>query len=974
VSTYEQRLEALSASAVTAAWNPLLHPRARNGRFIRKGGWLRGLFKIANAFEQLNGEVVGFKPNPKNSRDPLVVVKTKHGQLSTPVSQISDAAKPKGTLAKLLGKDDPRLVEYQKMSLDGDVTFTTDWPLEGRELNDIPLAEVEFDPRTIPDVDVGEPPLPDTKMRQSAGVLVEEPDGRIWLVEPANHFGGYKATFSKGGVEEGDTVQQAALREAFEEMGLVAEITGFVGDYKGSTTMTRLYRGRRVGGAPWKHDYESAEVRLVTPETAKELLHAERDQLILADLTGDTETANEIRDRERQREELRAAEAAKRAAKAKEWAAKHPPKKPGTWTEVPSDFDDGYYSLTEKYGTRPSSKLWSGAQVEVETPDGLVRGKVTRLEGDAVEVDTGTDTVSANAAQVTAVPMTQAELNSAKAEFHLDFAKAQARFQSILQANSVSDKKRTVGELMWSEIQNQGDHMPSDFLYEVEEASTAMGKVVDDEVKRRVAVYIGDPLLTADEFEKQHDALKGALYAALAEFTAAGSKSPELQTKIESIRADRKRLDHNRRLHRDAYASATREVLAEVVAGGMGGKIDVVVYNPDPAEEAAKNPIGTIENMLQGLVAQKQLSNDEVQALRDRIQESIGPIYPSSWLAASNAHKQPVSIQLDPQRSYYDFSKGFMRLPSGYDEPYFAQAAAHEFGHRMEHVNPAIRKLEWAFFWRRQGKTKTPLLKLNEIVGGSNYSDNEVARPDEFSNPYMGREYIPDSTMGFGNYWELFSSGAERLLSPEQKQGTQGTNGLLADDADYRAWVLGTLVNAKPPPSGDEDYGEMWGSAGTDVQDITFKALLTDGRVVPAKRIERSGDAMSIVTVLDERVPSEKILQIITDPQDTRLMSPPARTRLARGARFGITKSGATLVSPTGDVLATLAPGEQVTMTGYELLNGRPQATFRSESGVEGIFRPEFRAAPDLTFLDDGLPGTGTTTRREVAGISPGGE
>jgi hypothetical protein len=46
------------------------------------------------------------------------------------------------------------------------------------------------------------PPLEKTPgYGQSAGVIAVEKDGRVWVVEPHNHFAGYEHTFPKGGVK-----------------------------------------------------------------------------------------------------------------------------------------------------------------------------------------------------------------------------------------------------------------------------------------------------------------------------------------------------------------------------------------------------------------------------------------------------------------------------------------------------------------------------------------------------------------------------------------------------------------------------------------------------------------------------------------------------------------------------------------------------------------------------------------------------
>jgi 8-oxo-dGTP pyrophosphatase MutT (NUDIX family) len=142
----------------------------------------------------------------------------------------------------------------------------------------------------IADVDVGEPPLPAAHGKsQSAGILVVEDDGRVWLYEPKGHFGGYEHTFSKGGVEDGLSLQQSAHKELYEELGLTAQITGCLGDFSGDVTNTRYYIARRTGGHPddavsgktQPGASETASVKLVTPDEAAKLLNKPRDKKVL---------------------------------------------------------------------------------------------------------------------------------------------------------------------------------------------------------------------------------------------------------------------------------------------------------------------------------------------------------------------------------------------------------------------------------------------------------------------------------------------------------------------------------------------------------------------------------------------------------------------------------------------------------------------------------------------------------------------
>lgn len=163
----------------------------------------------------------------------------------------------------------------------------------GQVLNNVPLT-----PATagfwMGHKDIPEPPLPKTEgqtyfnkqgdvfpVKQSSGAVITEPDGRVWLVKPSHGFGGYDHTFPKGTLEPGLTLQQNAMKEVFEEAGLQIEITGVLGDFKGTTSMTRYYTAKRVGGAPWTAHWETERVVLAPMKTARRILNMRRDQEIL---------------------------------------------------------------------------------------------------------------------------------------------------------------------------------------------------------------------------------------------------------------------------------------------------------------------------------------------------------------------------------------------------------------------------------------------------------------------------------------------------------------------------------------------------------------------------------------------------------------------------------------------------------------------------------------------------------------------
>jgi ADP-ribose pyrophosphatase YjhB (NUDIX family) len=166
------------------------------------------------------------------------------------------------------------------------------------------LNGIAFSSWAAPDTDIGwntvpgqnkeiDEPIFDPKGKKpAAGVIIEEPDGRVWLLKPTNGFGGYTSTFPKGRIEPGISLQASAIKETFEELGLQVEITGFIGDIERSVTMARMYRARRVGGTPKDMGWEAQAVQLVPQDQLHDILNTVVDRHT-ADLAGYAKTQPE---------------------------------------------------------------------------------------------------------------------------------------------------------------------------------------------------------------------------------------------------------------------------------------------------------------------------------------------------------------------------------------------------------------------------------------------------------------------------------------------------------------------------------------------------------------------------------------------------------------------------------------------------------------------------------------------------------
>ena len=69
----------------------------------------------------------------------------------------------------------------------------------------------------------------------------------MWAVAPTDGYGGYATTFPKGKLD-GLSPRATAIKEAFEESGLRVELTGYLCDIVRTTSVTRYYTARSVGG------------------------------------------------------------------------------------------------------------------------------------------------------------------------------------------------------------------------------------------------------------------------------------------------------------------------------------------------------------------------------------------------------------------------------------------------------------------------------------------------------------------------------------------------------------------------------------------------------------------------------------------------------------------------------------------------------------------------------------------------------
>lgn len=99
------------------------------------------------------------------------------------------------------------------------------------------------------------------------GILINDKKQTL-LREPSDHYEGYVWTFAKGGIDSGENLETAAIREVYEETGYRAEIIEKIPKLFRTRNTTTLFYLMKPVGRHSKFGWETQSVKWVSLDEA----------------------------------------------------------------------------------------------------------------------------------------------------------------------------------------------------------------------------------------------------------------------------------------------------------------------------------------------------------------------------------------------------------------------------------------------------------------------------------------------------------------------------------------------------------------------------------------------------------------------------------------------------------------------------------------------------------------------------------
>jgi hypothetical protein len=344
--------------------------------------------------------------------------------------------------------------------------------------------------------------------------------------------------------------------------------------------------------------------------------------------------------------------------------------------------------------------------------------------------------------------------------FDLDWV-AQAR-TTVWPSASGIERVKTENPALYRQLVTE-DGRPAEILRGQHEALMNIGTAIDAEIEERLAACPeADGAATALENRREARAAHAAL---LAEWDAENdlTRLLELEQRIEQAEEAVVRVEEDVQMFSDLYYTKRREIAFATLARlrPFGGR---------------QLPVDTEHSEAHGL----------------RKLQDAAEFLPSDWIEASRAEAKTsdrvLVVSESPNgRGFYDAEGRQIAVPLSDVDNRDRAGSVHELVHHIEDVHGRLRVAEWCFYERRtrngdfDGEQEQPL-PLSELTTKGRYLKGELARPDHFPDPYIGKVYeAADSQASF----EILSVGLDDLV--------RGL-GLIDSDSDLRQFVYGALA------------------------------------------------------------------------------------------------------------------------------------------------------------------------------------
>ena len=237
------------------------------------------------------------------------------------------------------------------------------------------------------------------------------------------------------------------------------------------------------------------------------------------------------------------------------------------------------------------------------------------------------------------------------------------------------------------------------------------------------------------------------------------------------------------RLHLRSVQEAQQTRRGELLTQIVGSRRPLAERDVIDAQPGRDNPHGPYGK-------EKAAAAEDLERIR-----KASTLFPGEWVEKMNADRGTLYVTTSA-RGYYmaknpfstnpgdqiNLSGGYAWNRGGIFADSTEKTAAHEIGHRMEKILPAIPRLEWAYLYRR-ATSKGKRENLKWIGAGGK---DEKALHDGFRNAYTGKVYgdVDYRPWEFDG-WEVFTTGLEALYGDDERYQDA--------DGDLQSFILGLL-------------------------------------------------------------------------------------------------------------------------------------------------------------------------------------